>query len=278
MRATLEGLWERSTSLQRMLLVGVPAVAIALGAAGVMFAAFSGGGDSDKQVIAPTATRAAPTSTVPPPTSTPAPTATPEPVVETDSADTYEGSYDYTTEDYVEAVEDTGPQGGAQLNPDAYEYGPGPVTGTDMTLVIPSIGVNLSVAGRTVGTGGQMGDPQGAFQVIWYDFSQSFVGVGGYPGQPGANVVMAAHVDYINVGPAAFYNVPDLQPGDVVSVYTSTGVVNYAVQWSQWIDPSADFATYVNSTGGETITLVTCVGGFSGGHYSNRIAVRGVRI
>jgi hypothetical protein len=26
------------------------------------------------------------------------------------------------------------------------------------------------------------------------------------------------------------------------------------------------------------VTLVTCIGGFSGGHYSNRIAVRATRI
>lgn len=276
MRATLEGWWERSTSLQRMLLVGVPAVVIALGAVGVMYASFSGGDDGDKQVIAPTATRAVPTAIPATATAEPTATATPEPVVESDTSGDYDYSADYS--DYSEPVEDAGPQGGSQLNPNATEYGPGGIYGTDMTIVIPSIGVNLAVSSRTVGTGGQMGDPSGAFQVIWYDFSQAFVGVGGYPGQPGANVVMAAHVDYIGVGPAAFYSVPDLQPGDIVTVYTSTEAINYSIQWSQWIDPYADFSSYVNSTGAESITLITCVGGFSAGHYSNRIAVRGVRI
>ena len=53
--------------------------------------------------------------------------------------------------------------------------------------------------------------------------------------------------------------------------------MNYTIQWSQWAAPDEDFTSFVQQTGQESITLVTCIGGFSGGHYSNRIIVRGVR-
>ena len=147
-----------------------------------------------------------------------------------------------------------------------------------MTLVIPSIGVNASVSSRTIGENGQMGDPSGAYMAVWYDFAaNSWTGLGGYPGQAGANAVFAGHVDYIGVGPAVFWGIRDLQPGDAVTVYTGAGPVNYTIQWTQWAAPDDDFTSFVSQTGQDSITLVTCIGGFSGGHYSNRIIVRGVR-
>jgi LPXTG-site transpeptidase (sortase) family protein len=275
MRARLEAFWGRATPLQRALVAGVPAVVIALGAVGVMYASFSGG-DEDKQVIAPTATKAPPTATKAPPTSTAVPpTATPEPVSAglQDDGTTYDSTSDYSSGD----TGGGGGGGGAAIRSDAVQTGPGPITGTDMTLSIPKIGVNAAVSGRTVGTSGQMGDPSGAYMVVWYDFN-SHIGLGGRPGDPGANIVMAGHVDYIGVGPAVFWGIRDLVPGDVVTIYSATGTYNYAVQWAHWVEPYEDFTSYVAQQGVESVTLVTCIGGFSGGHYSNRIAVRATRI
>ena len=45
-----------------------------------------------------------------------------------------------------------------------------------------------------------------------------------------------------------------------------------------WAEPDEDFTGFVMQTGQDVITLVTCIGGFSGGHYSNRLIVRGVRV
>ena len=59
---------------------------------------------------------------------------------------------------------------------------------------------------------------------------------------------------------------------------TSNGPVTYAIQWSQWADPDVDFTQFVTKTGQDVITLVTCIGDFSAGHYSNRLIVRGVRV
>jgi LPXTG-site transpeptidase (sortase) family protein len=273
MRTSIERLWERATPLQRGLFAGIPAAIIALAAIGGIYAGVTGGG-AEKQVVAPTATPAPPTSTPVPPSVTPQPTATltPEPVSAGLQDD---GSYDYSAGSGGSSAS-TG--GSAVLRDGATQTGPGPITGTDMTLSIPSIGVNATVYGRTVGTDGAMGNPGGPWQVIWYDFAPSFVGLGGLPGQPGANVVLAGHVDYIGVGPAVFWSLRDLVPGSIVTVSTSTGTYNYSIQWSEWADPSVDFTSYVASTGQEVVTLVTCIGGFSAGSYTNRLVVRGIRM
>ena len=169
--------------------------------------------------------------------------------------------------------------GGTYVPPRSTGTGPGPITRTDMSLSIPVLGVRASVYARTVGTNGQMGNPAGAWDVIWYDFSQNWgPGFGGYPGQPGANAVLAGHVDYIGVGPAVFWAVRNLQAGDQIVINTSNGSYTYAVQWSRWTGPYDDFTGYVASAGQDALTLVTCIGGFSGGHYTNRLVVRAVRI
>ncbi|HLB22682.1 MAG TPA: class F sortase [Dehalococcoidia bacterium] len=274
MRASIERLWERATPLQKGLFAGVPAVVIALGAIGAIYAGVSGSGD-EKQVIAATPTSVPSTATPVPPSATPQPTATPTP--EPVSAGLQDsGSYEYSSSDSTGGGGGGG--GGVPLREGATQTGPGPITGTDMTLSIPSVGVNATIYSRTVGTNGQMGDPGGPWQVIWYDFAPSFIGVGGYPGEPGANVVLAGHVDYIGVGPAVFWSIRDLVPGTIVTVYSSTGTYNYSIQYNEWVDPNADFSQYVAQNGQESITLVTCIGSFSGGHYSNRIVVRGVRV
>jgi LPXTG-site transpeptidase (sortase) family protein len=169
------------------------------------------------------------------------------------------------------------PPAQAYVPPRAAGTGPGPITGSDMSISIPAIGVNASVYARTVGTNGQMGNPAGAWDVIWYDFSQNFPGLGGYPGTGFSNAVFAGHVDYIRVGPAVFWSVRNLVPGDLIHVNSANGTITYAVQWSQWAGPGDDFTGFVAQQGGDTITLVTCIGGFSAGHYSNRLIVRGVR-
>jgi LPXTG-site transpeptidase (sortase) family protein len=265
-------LWRAASPLKRVLLAGVPAVVIALGAAGGIYAGFSGGGDSSqKDVQAPTQAPATPS-----PVPTQAPVPTPQP-----------------TEPPVSAgLQATTPPAGGQAasgtgNSDAPRYqapaepqsGPGPEAGTPWSLSIPAIGVNATVYSRTIGGDGQMGNPSGPYDVVWYDFAANgWTGLGGEPGQPGANVVIAGHVDYIHVGPAVFWSIRDLQPGDIVTVNTPNGPINYAVQWSQWAAPDEDFTGFVSQTGQESITLVTCIGTFSAGHYSNRFVVRGVRV
>lgn len=58
-------------------------------------------------------------------------------------------------------------------------------------------------------------DPSSSFVVAWYRAS-------GRIGS-GDNIVMAGHLDYWDVGPAVFYNVPSLQPGALIEVGTQSG-------------------------------------------------------
>jgi sortase (surface protein transpeptidase) len=265
MRARFEGWWGRRTPIQRGLALVVPAIAITVAA--ISAGACGGGGDSEEAT--PTATEVLATRTrLPSRTPNPTPTVTPEPVNAGLQGGDYSGS----------SSGGGGGGGGAPLRPGATLTGPGPITGTDMSISIPRLGVNATVYGRTVGTNGQMGNPAGAYDVIWYDFSPSFVGLGGRPGEAGANVVLAGHVDYIGVGPAVFWSIRDLVPGDIITVRSSAGTFNYAVQWNQWADPYSDFTQFVRAGGPDSVTLVTCIGGFSGGHYSNRIVVRATRV
>jgi len=265
MSESLKVLWREASAAKRALLVGLPIAVIALAVAGIGFAMTGGGGEaSNKQVVAPTE---APSATPAPATSTavPVPTDTP-------------ASAGLQATD--ERPANTGGGGTARrADPPAPNLsGPGAPTGTGMTLTIPAIGVNAPVYGRTVGENGQMGNPSGPWDAIWYDFSENWQGLGGFPGEPGANAVFAGHVDYIHVGPAVFWSIRDLQPGDQVTVTTPNGTFTYAIQWSQWAQPDDDFTNFVTRTGQDSITLVTCIGGFSAGHYSNRLIVRGVRI
>lgn len=272
MRERIHVVWGEATPLKRGLLVAVPAAVLALLAAGGIFAASAmGGSDAPAQAVAPAES---PTDTAVPATATPQPSPVP---TETPASAGLQASTNAAPSNSGAAR--SGGGGAATYRTDgAGQTGPGPALSTGMTLSIPSIGVNATVNSRTVGTDGQMGNPTGPWDVIWYDFSQEYYRVGGYPGQPGANAVFAGHVDYIRVGPAVFWSVKNLAPGDIVTVYTSSGPINYSIQWSTWTGPNDDFSPYVSQNGQETITLVTCIGGFSAGEYTNRLVVRGIRV
>lgn len=272
MLESINTLWRNASSLKRLALAGVPAVVVALAAVGVTFAVFSGGSDStQKEVLA--ATQPAATATVVPPTK--APVATPKPTETPASAGLQSGSASDS-----QAHANTGGDAPAYVPPAGQDLsGPGPELGTAWSLSIPAIGVSANIFSRTIGGDGQMGNPSGPTDVVWYDFAaDGWTGLGGAPGQPGGNVVMAGHVDYIRYGPAVFWSIRDLQPGDIVTVNTGSGAINYAVQWGQWAEPDQDFTAFVAQTGQESVTLVTCIGSFSAGHYSNRYVVRAVRV
>ncbi len=105
----------------------------------------------------------------------------------------------------------------------------------------------------------------------WYDFSA-------VPGQAG-NSVMTGHVDYYNIGPAVFWRLRDLDPGDEVQVHLPDGggVVNYRVtQVDAYNAGSAPVDTILGPADGEILTLITCTGQFNRAlrEYDQRLVVR----
>ena len=103
---------------------------------------------------------------------------------------------------------------------------------------------------KQVGTDGQMPNPNGPEDVAYYDFSQ-WDGLGGLPGK-GGNVVMAGHVDYINYGPAVFWRLHELEPGDTVEIQLADGTtVTYKIEFNKQIEAAAaDWTPIVAGDGG----------------------------
>ncbi len=143
-------------------------------------------------------------------------------------------------------------------------------------LVINSIGVNATVTGMTVGSSGQMPDPTGYFNAVWYDF-KNHGGIGGYTD---GNLVLAAHVDCARChnggsGTALFYSVKNLAAGAQIQYYAHDGSVHtYAVRSVASYAPGADWGAIL-STGAADMTLITCGGTWDAAahEYSIRWAV-----
>jgi len=207
-----------------------------------------------------------------PPTLTPVPTAEGEEIDPTNRKDCdairgtdylspgerewYLGNCVRTTDDVAQtgtAAGGTGGSGNTYIAANEYYLGD--------RLVIPSIGVDTTVTGATVGAGGQMPDPVGYFNAVWYDFA-NHPGVGGYKN---GNMTLAAHVDCATChngspGTAMFYGVSQLQAGAEATYYFNDGSTQkYRVRSVAAYSPGANW-TGILATGQADMTLVTCGG------------------
>lgn len=125
---------------------------------------------------------------------------------------------------------------------------------------------------------GVMQNPSGPFVVAWYKET-------GRLGETRNNVVLAGHLDYWDVGPAIFYDIWKLEPGDKIDVTGKNGAVFvYKVDWVKdyKLDEldSAAIQEIIGPTKNESLTLITCGGDFDydSGEYESRIVVRADRI
>lgn len=140
-------------------------------------------------------------------------------------------------------------------------------------LLIPRIGVDTSVETKSLDPGGVMQTPSAPDVASWYDFSSHPVGEG--------NAVFAGHLDYASYGPAVFWRLGELRPGDVIEVQLQDGtVLPYRVTSVQIFAATDDASNVVASAGRPTITLITCDGAFDseGRAYDERLVVTGDRI
>ena len=141
-------------------------------------------------------------------------------------------------------------------------------------LRIPSVEIDAPVVVRGLDPDGKMLTPDTSYDTAWYDFSAR-------PGSDG-NAVFSGHVDYINVGPAVFWGLKDLNEGDMIEVEMEDGAIyTYAVKTKiQYEADTAPVNAIVGPTADQTITLITCSGTFSSAthQYDKRLVVTALRV
>ena len=166
-------------------------------------------------------------------------------------------------------------QGISGTNPDA------PVPGGEGDrLIIPKISIDAPMTMRVVAIDGIMQNPEGPKDVAWYDFS-AISGLGGRPGV-GGNTVISGHVDYHDYGPAVFWDLRKLEPGDEITIHLRDGTeYKYSVEWNRTIDPAGiSWNDVVAATPDESLTMITCAGTFDSStrSYDQRRVVWAVRV
>lgn len=156
---------------------------------------------------------------------------------------------------------------------------PPPSDAPPARLVIPRIEVDAPVRPQVMQADGLMPDPGGPEVVAIYDMSTY------HPGQEhrlgfGGNALLSGHLDYRDYGPAVFWNLRKLQPGDEVRVILEDGTAyRYAVTWNDsWAVDEVPWDRVFEINGRDAVTLITCDGTWNGEEYSARRAVRAERI
>jgi hypothetical protein len=125
-------------------------------------------------------------------------------------------------------------------------------------VTIPAIGVRARIIALGLDSSGGVAVPSLATPLLtsWYEGSSA-------PGQAGP-AVLFGHVDSAAVGPAVFYRLGDLRPGDRVYVTrsdrrTAVFIINSVAMYSQSNFPSGKVYGF---TPQPTLRLVTCGGTF----------------
>lgn len=157
-------------------------------------------------------------------------------------------------------------------------------------IIITKAGVNAPITLKMVPpSGGELPSPNGADDVVFYDFS-NFPGLGGFPGA-GGNIIFSGHVDY-GRGPckngtvpppcqAVFWDISLLATGDMIEVQLQGQQYRYRVTATQDIkaDDYEKWDKIWPSTAQESVTLITCGGDFNRTtrEYSHRRVIMAVR-
>ncbi|MEJ2864231.1 class F sortase [Actinomycetospora flava] len=156
-----------------------------------------------------------------------------------------------------------------------------------VSLRVPAIGVDeREVLSLGVAPDGTAEVPQDFARVGWFDRTLSAWRRGATPADvaiPAGRgpTVLLGHVDSRR-GPAVFFRLRDLRPGDVVEVGRSDGsVARYAVERTEQVakDVFPTFAVF-GATATDVLRLVTCAGDFDRGErsYTDNLVVHATRV
>jgi sortase (surface protein transpeptidase) len=137
-----------------------------------------------------------------------------------------------------------------------------------LALSIPAIGVHTTLVPLGLAADGTLEVPTSFSVAGWYD-------LGPAPGDPGAAVVLG-HVDSTS-GPAVFYRLGDLAPGELVRVAREDGTDAlfrvYAIR--EFAKSAFPTSLVYGRTRGAELRLITCGGPFdeTTGHYLDNVVV-----
>lgn len=139
------------------------------------------------------------------------------------------------------------------------------------TITIPAIRVHARVIGLGLARDGSIAVPslRTPFLAGWYDR-------GPPPGARGAAVIVG-HVDALGVGPAVFYRLGSVRPGDRIYVRLRAGrtAVFEAYSVAEYAKTRFPAARVYGYTSWPTLRLVTCGGDYDArtGHYRGNTVV-----
>jgi len=128
---------------------------------------------------------------------------------------------------------------------------------TPVGLSIPVIDVEAPIEGYGVDPdSGLMAVPDNVTDVAWYEH-------GPRPGDPGS-AVLAAHVDLAGQGPGVFFDIRDLEPGDLVEVRFDDGSRRDFEVTATATYPKVELPldAVFSRSGPAVLTLITCGGVF----------------
>lgn len=140
-----------------------------------------------------------------------------------------------------------------------------------VSVYIPHINVRAEIISLGLTSGGAVGVPSlnTPFLTSWYNRGPT-------PGSPGAAVILG-HVDSTAVGPAVFYRLGNLLPGDLVYVTLKDGRTALFRVYSAALYSKAEFPNQAiyGYTSWPSLRLVTCGGQFDNttGHYLSNTVV-----
>jgi LPXTG-site transpeptidase (sortase) family protein len=141
---------------------------------------------------------------------------------------------------------------------------------TPARLLIPKLGVDAPVETKGLDGHHVMEAPDKPSAVAWYPFTAK-------PGA-GTNAVFAGHLDDASVGPAVFWRLGDLKPGDTITVRDGSGAELAFSVSSVSVYPltSAPVQEIIGPTPSSAVTLITCAGSYNrqSGLYDKRLVVR----
>lgn len=140
--------------------------------------------------------------------------------------------------------------GAGEAPPPSVPAGP---SGDPLRVRIPAIGVVAPLVRLGL-------NPDRTLEVPTYEEAGWYTGAS-RPGDPGPAVI-AAHVDS-TTGPAVFYRLREMKPGDVIHVDYRDGSVTFSVRESQSFSKSSfPTARVYGATEGPELRLITCDGTF----------------